>query len=467
MTDLINSRGEVIGRTHAPVETRKLELQAGHAYAIDTRAIGELVPARKSIRPTYEYDGVAIVSIAGPLTQRAGAVDDSYEEIIGRVAAACFSEACAVVLELSTPGGDAAGCIEASRKIRAICQLAGKPVYAWVLDRANSAGYALACAADRIILSESGIVGSIGIIATRTDTSKATAAAGVAITYFASGARKADGYADAPLTEPESIASQRLVDSLAGVFFGLVKERRGVDAKALDAGVFHGVDAVSAGLADSIMSLDALITLIKSGPVMDDKEEARKALQKLASGDGPDAKRAAAALAAFDKSDEPDAATPDDEPADDASKDDAKAIASRAMKMAASAQAEVHRMRVESQRAKAADERGRLLASRPDFDRDLVATLSDPSCPIATVKHLVATLPRALTGATASAALAATGATPTMPDASNVVGPRLSAEAKLELDRRMGVVPTKPGVASTEFTLQLGVPVADAGKAKA
>jgi ClpP class serine protease len=466
---------------------RRLTLEPGRPYALDARAIGELLPETKAVRPNYDYDCVTVVSVAGPLRARTNADEDSYEEIIGRVASATVADTQAIVLELSTPGGDAAGCVEAARKIRAICQLAGKPLYAWVVDRANSAGYALACGADKIILSESGIVGSIGIIATRTDTSVAARAAGVTITHFASGARKADGYSDVPLSEPEAIASQRLVDSLANVFFGLVKERRGVNAQALQAGVFHGADAVSAGLADSIMSLDQLVTNIKAGPIMSDSDEVRKALQKAASGDGPDAQRAVAALAAWDKSDGADAADETESPADaaddttpadaadesePAGDDDdkpapkgASAMAARAMNTAARALAAVHTMKVERAREKAVDERSRLLATRPDLDADLAKTLRDPSCPIATVRNLVATLPRLSKGAGASAALSAAGANPTIPDLQGVGASRMSAEAKLELDRRMGVIPTKPGVVSSEFTLQLGVPVADTGKA--
>jgi signal peptide peptidase SppA len=198
---------------------------------------------------------IAVVGIAGPLEHHASWLWDSYDSIVDRVAAALDSEASVVVMRIDSPGGDANGATEASRTIRRMADAAGKPLYAYVDESCYSAAYELAVAADEIWLPETGGCGSVGVIATLVDRTKALDKAGVRVALVTTGKRKADTYPDRELTSEVLETVQARVDELGEVFFGLVSERRGMSVaavKALEAGCFAGPKAVEAGLADGV-----------------------------------------------------------------------------------------------------------------------------------------------------------------------------------------------------------------------
>jgi ClpP class serine protease len=413
----------------------------------------------------------AVITIDGPLDAHRGWRWDSYEDIRDRFAAACAEQSVAsVLLKVSSPGGDASGCFELARWMQSRAEESGKLVYTFVDDKACSAAYALAAPSKAIYLSETAIVGSIGVLMTRFDYSARNAQAGVRVAFIASGERKADGNPDQPISATELEAQQRIVDGTAAVFFGLVRQYRKIDAKALQAGVFHGQDAIDKGLADAIVSYDQLLLTLSQGLTsMTPFEEARVALQKLSEGDSPDAAAAKRALAALDKkedaaaegdepepaaaTDEPDPAAASDEPATDDDKD--KKESAKAYSMAAKAQADLHALKVELARERESTARTALIATRPDFSPEFVKTLA--KLPLASVKELVKTTPRlSATGADAASALAASQVGGTAGDATGGAA-RLGAADKLALDARMGVGQYVDAVVGTDLKLSLGV----------
>lgn len=380
----------------------------------------------------------AIVEIRGPLDHHSGGWCDSYDSIRERVIAACDSAAKAVVLQVDSPGGDASGCFECARDLRALCEGAGKPLLAYV-ERACSGGYALASAASTITLADTATVGSIGVLSKRADYSAMNAARGVNIAFIASGARKADGHPDLPLTDAEIEAEQAIVDSMADLFFELVAAHRGTNTKAiaqLEARVLHGAAALKAGLADDIGNFGSVLARVASGQTatvrktaMGKKmEEALAALSEIAQGDSGDKDAAAAALAAAtaggsddaeeeekdkeDKSDDDESTedsdddkesaedADDDKSAEDSDDDEEKAAAASSGKaakgktrdIALEALAKVHTLEAQSAKRSAQDEKERLIASRKDFGKELRTALR--KAPLSTVREMVKTLPR-------------------------------------------------------------------------
>lgn len=209
----------------------------------------------------YVRDGdVAVVSIEGPLAQRAWACwmfsGDGYDAIVSRVNAALADASTrAVVLRLDSPGGEVAGCFEAVRSIRAASAAAGKPLVAYCDEMAASAAYALACACDEIVCPDTGILGSIGVIFSVTEQSEALRIAGRSTAVITSGAAKADGHPALPLSKEARARYQAEVDQLADVFAGEVSAARGLSVaqvRGLEARVFLGASAVNAGLADRV-----------------------------------------------------------------------------------------------------------------------------------------------------------------------------------------------------------------------
>lgn len=206
-----------------------------------------------------------VVSIVGPLEQRAS-FWDGYDSILARFKEALAEEATdSVVLKIDSPGGDAAGCFEAVRMMRAAAEKSGKRVVAYVDESAYSAAYALACVASEIYLPPSGGVGSIGVIAACMDRVAQNDMLGLNFEIVYAGDRKADNHPDVPLSAEAIAETQDTVNALAGLFFETVAGSRGISVAAvqeLQAACFMGDDGVSFGLADGIMGYDELLSML-------------------------------------------------------------------------------------------------------------------------------------------------------------------------------------------------------------
>jgi ClpP class serine protease len=455
--------------------------QRGGVLAVHPLAFVELFVVPES-RENEALGNVVIVDICGPLSQHDDGFFDSYEAIRARVQAACESAATAIVLRIDSPGGDAAGCFDSARAIRAMCTAAGKPLWAHVDGKACSAAYALAAAAAKIYLGDTGIVGSIGIVSVREDQSAMNAARGLRVELISSGARKGDGNPSVALTDGELKATQQIIDSMAAVFFELVAEFRGTDAaqvEALQAGLFHGDLAIRAHLADGLQSFDEMLASIASGRIgmSSSYEKAKAALEEAAEGDDANAAAAKRALAAME---EPDAGEPEPEgdqppPAkkDEAAAGDApepddeekkKAAAAAASKAAAPAKAaasthdialealaEVHKLKAEGAQVKLTAERAALLASRPDFSPDFLAVLK--TADIATVRKFVKSLPKVPVAKPAATAVVAG----TRGEGQGGPAAAPSMTAVTEMDRAMGLTATTLAARRVGNSLQFGV----------
>lgn len=217
---------------------------------------------------TVDIDGIAVVTVQGPLEHHEGFFWDSYESICERVGKALKSdETRAVVMRIDSPGGDASGTLEAHKRLRAMSAKAGKPLYAYADEAALSAAYALASAAEEIWGPPTCEIGSIGVIAGLVDRTKANAKDGIRVQLLTTGERKADTHPDRELTDDIVAAMQARVDKVGEAFFGVVAEARGMSPKAvraLQAGVFTGQDAIDAGIADGVASWEDFLAVVRS-----------------------------------------------------------------------------------------------------------------------------------------------------------------------------------------------------------
>lgn len=235
---------------------------------------------------SVDADGVAHVRVEGPLAQRAWSCwvfgGDGYDAIESRVRAALGDpRSRSLVIEYDSPGGEVAGCGVCADAIRAAAEASGKPVVSYVGELAASAAYWLASAADKIVTPASGVLGSIGVIATRIE--DAPRGDGRKVHLITSGARKADGHPTVPLSEDELAATQAKIDALADVFAGAVAERRGMsaaDVRALEADVLIGADAVKRGLADQVGNMGSAVTMARELSKATRRQQAMKAVNK-------------------------------------------------------------------------------------------------------------------------------------------------------------------------------------------
>jgi ClpP class serine protease len=447
--------------------------------AIDPRAlaapVGELAPDRSNLR----VGKACIVRVCGPIDHHSqpGCSLDSYDEIRARFAEACASDAGIVVLKVDSPGGMVAGCFELARDLRVKAAAAGKRLVAYVDGHACSAAYALASAALEIVIPESGVAGSIGIIDARVDTTALDAAMGLRFAVITSGERKADGNPHVALSDAELEERQSLVNALASVFFALVSDHRKKPAAVfagLQARQLNGTAAVKAGLADRVQTFDEMLASFEGAGVttMATKfEDAKAALAEAAKGDGEDAERARKALAAMEEddetssegddapSDEEDDETSsegDDAPSDDEKKKKEQAAAAVSAETAGALAAQVATLSAEVTALKATNGRDAVkafLAARKDLPQALVTTLSTK--PLAEVKAIVNAIPKPKTPKPAATATVpstrGTGQGEPAP-AGGSADPELA-----RIDRMMGVAKTPSAKAELKGnTLYLG-----------
>ena len=217
--------------------------------------------ARNGNKPFAVVDGIAVIEIAGTLVHRGAWIGQSsgltsYEGIAAQLQLALADPAIrGIALDIDSFGGEVAGAFDLADRIRATRQV--KPVQAFVADHALSAAYALASQADRIVLSRTGAVGSIGVVAIHSDMSGALDQRGIAVTLIHAGARKVDANPYQPLPEAVRAHIAAELEDLRLLFAATVAEGRGrrldaLQALATEAEVFRGDAAVFAGLADEV-----------------------------------------------------------------------------------------------------------------------------------------------------------------------------------------------------------------------
>ena len=235
--------------------------------------------------PITTINGIAMVTIVGPMVARSDWLSDlfdapSYAEIGDTIEAAFTAEATrAVILEIDTPGGEVGGLFDLTDRIAALRQETGKPLWAVASEAALSGGYAIACLADHLYVTQAGEVGSVGVIALHLDQSGADAEAGLRWNFITAGERKADGNAHEPLSDRARADIQADVDAIHDRFVALVARQRGMteDAvRATEAAIYRGQRGIEIGLADQVGTIDraladlasSLETVRAAGPAM-------------------------------------------------------------------------------------------------------------------------------------------------------------------------------------------------------
>lgn len=220
-------------------------------------------------KPFAFSNGIAIIPVHGSLINRFGGCYSfltGYNFIRAQHNAALVDpDVTHIVHDHNSFGGEVAGCFELGDDI--YNSRGEKPIIAMVDSNCYSAAYAVASAADRIIITPSSGVGSIGVRAMHVDMSQALKADGVKVTFIYSGDHKVDGNPYEALPASVKADIQKGVDKSRALFVAHVARNRGIDSKIVydtEAQSYRAEEALQLKLVDAIAAPAAALELIMS-----------------------------------------------------------------------------------------------------------------------------------------------------------------------------------------------------------
>ncbi len=213
--------------------------------------------------------GVAVLPIYGTISQRMDLMSEmsggTSTESVGRAFDQMMADAeiGTIVLDVDSPGGTVPGVMELSDKIYK-ARGKGKRIVAVANSMAASAAYWIATAADEVVVTPSGVVGSVGVYTIHLSYAGAMEMEGVEATIIKAGEHKAEGNPYEPLPADAKAFAQSQINEIYGEFVGAVARNRGVSRADVEANFGQGravkaKGAVKAGMADRIATLEAVL----------------------------------------------------------------------------------------------------------------------------------------------------------------------------------------------------------------
>ncbi|MED5492046.1 MAG: S49 family peptidase [Pseudomonadota bacterium] len=232
----------------------------GEPEALEAR-IGKPLENARSVTVR---DGIAVIPVTGPIMR--------YANLFTRISGATSTQELAtdlqaalddpkikgIVLNIDSPGGEASGINELADMIYAVRER--KPIKAYGGGYVASGAYWLASAAGELVIDDTALVGSIGVV---TEVLIRDAKEGEK-RYTITSQNAPNKRPDLSTEEGRAVLS-KTIDSLSGVFVAKVARNLGVDVERIPemgdhGGLRVGAEAVDAGLAHRLGSLEGLIT---------------------------------------------------------------------------------------------------------------------------------------------------------------------------------------------------------------
>ena len=154
-----------------------------------------------------------------------------------------------IVVDVSSPGGTVTGVEEAATLLASV----SKPTVAFTDTEMASAAYWVGSQADRVVVTPSSTIGSVGVYMAIPDFSKAYDAAGVKVDVIKSGTLKGAGIEGTSLTDAQRANLQEQVNAIHAEFRDAVRsKRRNVKDEDMEGQVFSGKVAAQKGLVTGL-----------------------------------------------------------------------------------------------------------------------------------------------------------------------------------------------------------------------
>lgn len=256
-----------------------LEIQAIYAThlrgdKIDIEAVEKRIgrPLANEPQPYAILDGVAVLPIEGVIAKRANLFSQISggvsTELVARDLRAAMQDPAvhSIILSIDSPGGT----VDGTETLATAVSNSTKPIVTLASGTMASAAYWIGSAANAAYITDSTtVVGSIGVVATHTDISKAQEASGVKTTEIFAGQYKRIASNYAPLSKEGRQTLQDQVDYTYSLFVSAVAANRGVSTDVVlknmaDGRIFIGQQAIDAGLVDGVSTLESLVAQLNA-----------------------------------------------------------------------------------------------------------------------------------------------------------------------------------------------------------
>lgn len=228
---------------------------------------------------------VAVLPVHGALEARPSFIGEmlgmsSYERIGNGIDMLMADESVSgIILDVASPGGMVYGAMELADKIFRARSI--KPIVAVANPMAASGAYWLAAAASHAVVTPSGDVGSVGVIAEHVDLTKAMERGGAKVTTIRStkSPYKGEGGPAEPLTEETLSHLQSRADAIYGLFVADLARFRGVSVDHVNehfgkGRIVSSKAALSAGMVDRVGSLQEVAYRMMEGRIRINREKA-------------------------------------------------------------------------------------------------------------------------------------------------------------------------------------------------
>ncbi|APR98660.1 S49 family peptidase [Wolbachia endosymbiont of Folsomia candida] len=230
-------------------------------------------PIFKNLKHSFKsnVENIAVIPIHGILTKSPGAFDDflgmtSYERVQAQIEEALADrEIETILLDIDSPGGEVSGIFDLADFIYE--SRAKKRIVAIANDDAYSAAYAIASSAEKVFVTRTSGIGSIGVIASHIDQSAFDEKQGIKYTTIFAGSRKNDLNPHEPINSEGLEGLKGEIDRLYGMFVQLIARNRNLSVKTIkdtEAGLYFGQNAIDIGLADGITTFSEFINNYRS-----------------------------------------------------------------------------------------------------------------------------------------------------------------------------------------------------------
>lgn len=278
-----------------PRKLQQIEAFVRHRLAGGSSGEPQAAGGPRGGQAGYQQAGsVAVLRVFGTVAQRMNLLSNfsggTSTELLARDLRAALADPSVetILLQIDSPGGSVYGVQELADEIYQARDR--KRIVAHADALAASAAYWLGSQASEFIVTPSGEVGSIGVVAMHVDYSKMLENDGVAVTYIHAGEKKVEGNPYQPLEEEAFKFQLSRVNDYYRQFVSAVARGRGVNTtKVLSSfgqGRVYGADqALSVGMVDRVEPFDTTITALIDQPRAKRQARARAAMATVSEGD--------------------------------------------------------------------------------------------------------------------------------------------------------------------------------------